>query len=68
MQIALVIFFTCLIGATTLGLAVAETVEQTTKKKAETKNESGQPLKKEDLPKDAQPPPTHTKQTPPKPE
>jgi hypothetical protein len=67
MQIALVIFFTCLIGATTLGLAVAESVEQTTKKKAETKADTRQPLKKEDLPKDAQPPQTHTNQQPPKP-
>jgi hypothetical protein len=67
MQTALVIFFTCLIGATTLGIAVAETVQQTTKKKAETKAETSKPLKKEDLPKNARPPPTHTNQQPPKP-
>jgi hypothetical protein len=67
MQSALVIFFTCLIAATTLGFAMAETVEQTSKKKVETKSDTAKPLKKEDLPKDAQPPPTHTNQQPPKP-
>jgi hypothetical protein len=67
MKTALVFFFTCLIGAATLGLAMAETVQQTTRKKEETKADTGKPLKKEDLPKDAQPPPTHTNRQPPKP-
>jgi hypothetical protein len=67
MQTALVFFFTCLIGAATVGLAMAETVQQTTKKKEAAKADSGKTLKKEDLPKDAQPPPTHTNQQPPKP-
>jgi hypothetical protein len=67
MQTALVFFFTCLIGAATLGLAMAETVQQTTKKKEKTKADDGKTLKKEDLPKDAQPPPTLTNQQPPKP-
>ena len=60
MQTALVFFFTCLIGAATLGLAMAETVQRPTKKKEETKADAGKTLKKEDLPKDAQPPPPHT--------
>ena len=38
-----------------------------TKKAAETKNESGQILKQDDLPKGAKPPSAHTNEQPPKP-